>query len=149
MKKQETNNEPAETGAKSSERALIEAQAAQEAREAAERQFIGDILADDNSDYGQESIGASENDKPEKTSSIVSKNSRQDHIADQISESAAPDKSPNVNSPFVNQPFTKLSQNVNSLEEQEQWHPQISDVKPGSNFQLLSEDSDLEESCKQ
>lgn len=26
-------------------------QAAQEAREAAERQFIGDILADDNSDY--------------------------------------------------------------------------------------------------
>lgn len=52
MKKQETNNEPAETGAKSSERALIEAQAAQEAREAAERQFIGDILADDNSDYG-------------------------------------------------------------------------------------------------
>jgi hypothetical protein len=52
MKKQETNNEPAETGSKSSERALIEAQAAQEAREAAERQFIGDILADDNSDYG-------------------------------------------------------------------------------------------------
>ena len=29
--------------------------AAQEAREAAERQFIGDILADDNSDYGVES----------------------------------------------------------------------------------------------
>jgi len=30
-------------------------QAEQEAREAAERQFIGDILADDNSDYGVES----------------------------------------------------------------------------------------------
>ena len=56
--------------------------------------------------------------------------------------------SPSVNSPFVNQPFTKLSQNVNNLEDQEQWHPQISDVKPGSNFQLLSEESDLEEPCK-
>ena len=29
--------------------------AAKDAREAAERQFIGDILADDNSDYDQES----------------------------------------------------------------------------------------------
>lgn len=38
-------------------------QAAQEAREAAERQFIGDILADDNSDYDIESPRGSQDSK--------------------------------------------------------------------------------------
>ena len=62
------------TSKDSGDQALIEAQKAQEAREAAERQFIGDILEDENSDYGVEEPEAKEKMASDNANAIVKSN---------------------------------------------------------------------------
>ena len=127
-----------------------ESQALQEAREAQERQFIGDILADDNSDYGQEQS------KPVSHQSVSNVNSSSCNQSNKIvggTQSATSSKEvdvggplqPTPSSPFVNlnAPNTVNSDSKNLKEESNKGASgllsQSSDELSENSFKLINQ----------